>query len=644
MKKKVAVFTSSWNGEVSYEIFKGMKEQAEVEEADIYVFCCYSHGTMYDELFEGGENNIYNLPELTDFDGAVIITNDAGSPDVIEKLHKKVLDAKIPCVSLEQELDGVPFIGTDNYTAMFEMTEHLIEQHHCRTINYVGGPSDHMENILRRRGYEDALKKHGLFVEPDRILEYSYMQQDGEKAFYTFREKKLECPDAVVCANDSMAIGYIREAVQNGFSVPEDFIVTGFDNLDMARDYSPRITSVGREREGLGRRSIQVLFQMMHGYSVSPRKFLPHRCEFTESCGCLRKNLRDADAFRIRSFQEKNLLLSNGIKIDHFQREILKDLTREGFSKALDKYLSAFEIKKFCLCLNYTENENDLSAQENLGREGFSRYMDVFYVYRENAEGNERNFYSVKNTEEPQKLPTRELVPGYLRKTEESNFYMILPVQYNGRRFGYGVFFDQPELILQFKLFHWLSALNLGLEEIRRTYELRRANEKLNALYIRDSMTGLYNRFGLRQKGEPLFSRNLCEGRGITVMFIDMDGLSKINEAYGHEMGDVAIKAVANCVELSVKGMDAVVIRYGGDEFLVLMSSEKERVAKHVRQDIYEMLKRYNHYSRLPFRVLASIGYAITDASGEYALKDYIEQAEKEMQEEKKINKKEQDF
>ena len=346
MKKKIAVFTSSWNGEVSYEIFQGMREQAKLEQADIYAFCCYSRGSMYDELFEGSEYNIYNLPELTEFDGAVLITNDAGSSRIIDKMQKKLLDAKIPCVSLEGELDGFPFIGTDNYTAMFEMTEHLIVQHGCRRLNYVGGPADHMENILRQKGYEDALRKHGILVEPERILSYAYMQQDGERAFYEFRERKLESPDAVVCANDSMAIGYIRKAVENGFSVPDDFIVTGFDNVDLARDYSPKITSVSRERRELGSWSIKFLFQMFQGYSVTPRKFLPHKCEFSESCGCLRKNLRDADEFRIRSFTEKETLLSHWIRIDHLQREMLKDQTREGFSRALDKYLSVFDMKK----------------------------------------------------------------------------------------------------------------------------------------------------------------------------------------------------------------------------------------------------------------------------------------------------------
>lgn len=638
MKKKIAVFTSSWNGEVSYEIFQGMKEQAQQEPADIYAFCCDSRGSMHDALFGGSEYNIYNLPELTEFDGVLLLVNDVGSAEMVDRMKKKILDAKVPCISLEAEREEFPFIGIDNYTAMFEMTEHLIKEHGCRTLNYVGGPAEHTENILRQKGYEDALRKHGISVEPDRILSYTYMPPDGENAFDTFREKHLECPDAVVCANDNMAIGYIRKAAENGLSVPEDLIVTGFDNVDSAREYSPRITSVGRKCRELGHRGMKMLFQMIRGYSVSPKKFLPHTCVYAESCGCLPKNAGGAEEFRVRSFAQKEAFMQYWIKIEHFQRAVLKDQTRWGFSKALDQYLPVFAIKKICLCLNYAESEEDLSAIENLGRDGFAKSVSVFYVYQE--EEGKKNKYALKNGEKTQKIQTRELIPDYLKDTEKNCFYILLPLQYNGRRFGYGVFFDQPELLKQFCFFHWISALNLALEEIRKNNELRRANEKLNELYIRDSMTGLNNRFGLRQKGEPLFSRNLCEGRGITVLFVDMDGLAQINESYGKEMGDVAIKAVANCVELSVKGMDAEVIRYGGDEFLVLVSNEKERVAKHIKQDMYEMLKRYNQYSRLMFAIQASVGYVITDASGEYALKDYIEQAEKEMQGEKEIHKK----
>lgn len=639
MKKKIALITGAWNGEAAYEIFRGIQKRADIENADIYLFCCYGGGSIYDPLYDEGEYNIFNLPNLEDFDGVIMLTNDLGNDDLIPELHKRLLESGVPCISLEQELEGVAYLGTDSYAAIYELTEHLIKVHGCKTINYVGGPKSHMENILRRTGYEDALKANGMVVDQRRIREFYYMQSDGRRAFFEFQEEGLECPDAVICANDSMAIGYITTAIEQGYRVPEDVRVTGFDNMERAREFSPRITSIDREREGMGYRAMLLLFKMIAGEKIKHKQFLPYRIECSESCGCRTGEHKGTEQFRLRSFDEKEKILSHGIWIDRFQRDILRKQSREGFAQTLDVHLSVFNMNGFCLCLNYEESEDSLIAASNISRKGFADYMEVFYVYRvENRpkHGQLQNLFAEENKKKAVRMKTSDLIPECLKDTEKNHFYSFLPIHYNGRHFGYCVFLDQADYLRQFKMLHWISSINLAMEEIRKNMVLSRANEKLNELYIRDSMTGLYNRFGLRQKGEPLYSRNLCNGKGTTVMFVDMDGLKTINDTYGHEMGDLAIKSIANCVKMAVKGLEAEVIRYGGDEFLVLASCQKERIAKRMKEDIEDMLVRYNHYSRLPFEVAASIGYVITDSDGVYGLMNYIEWADDAMYEEKK--------
>ncbi len=52
-------------------------------------------------------------------------------------------------------------------------------------------------------------------------------------------------PEAFICANDNIAVGIMHQAAANGYNVPQDFLVTGFDNFDKASYYSPRITTIG---------------------------------------------------------------------------------------------------------------------------------------------------------------------------------------------------------------------------------------------------------------------------------------------------------------------------------------------------------------------------------------------------------------
>lgn len=101
------------------------------------------------------------------------------------------------------------------------------------------------------------------------------------------------------------------------------------------------------------------------------------------------------------------------------------------------------------------------------------------------------------------------------------------------------------EYIENGSLYYWLSVLNTALETIRQSICIRELNKKLAHLYMYDVMTGIYNRFALQHVGAILFEKNRRKGRHTLFLFADMDGLKKINDTYGHEVGDAAIKAMA---------------------------------------------------------------------------------------------------
>lgn len=96
----------------------------------------------------------------------------------------------------------------------------------------------------------------------------------------------IALPDAVVCANDDMAIGYIKMAEQFGYKVPDDVLVTGFDNLSQAYCNIPSIASVGRSRESLGRQAVEQLIGMMEGRKYPHAVYVKSGFSPSLSCGC----------------------------------------------------------------------------------------------------------------------------------------------------------------------------------------------------------------------------------------------------------------------------------------------------------------------------------------------------------------------
>ena len=101
-----------------------------------------------DEKYNLGEYNIHNLPDFNDFDGVILELTNVALPECKASIIERVLEAKIPAISLVEEIPGLYYAGIDNYAAMCEIVEHVITKHGARTLNFVGGPEDSMENQM----------------------------------------------------------------------------------------------------------------------------------------------------------------------------------------------------------------------------------------------------------------------------------------------------------------------------------------------------------------------------------------------------------------------------------------------------------------------------------------------------------------
>lgn len=149
--------------------------------------------------------------------------------------------------------------------------------------------------------------------------------------------------------------------------------------------------------------------------------------------------------------------------------------------------------------------------------------------------------------------------------------------------------------------------LSNALNGFRAARYQRYLREHIEESYRRDPMTGLYNRSGF-MKRFPDFKAD-CNGV-ITAVLADLDNLKMINDTYGHDEGDVAIRAVAQALENSCPE-GSICIRFGGDEMFAVV---KGRVNKEIRTKIDTWLDNFNSKSGKPYKVSASVGIYTTDS------------------------------
>ena len=164
--------------------------------------------------------------------------------------------------------DGVPCVNVDNYGASYELTRHLIRRGHRRFL-YVSGIESSYPGRERLRGFLDALKSHKMSLPPDHILGAKFDRQQAAAVIRSlWIHGKLDA-DAIVCANDSMAIGVIQTLHEAGISIPEQIAVVGADNTDMCEIISPSLTSFDYQTFEMGKAAFALLKDLISG--LEPR-------------------------------------------------------------------------------------------------------------------------------------------------------------------------------------------------------------------------------------------------------------------------------------------------------------------------------------------------------------------------------------
>ena len=175
-----------------------------------------------------------------------------------------------------------------------------------------------------------------------------------------------------------------------------------------------------------------------------------------------------------------------------------------------------------------------------------------------------------------------------------------------------------------------VEQMNRDLEEQveERTQQLKEANQRLRDLSLTDDVTGLYNQRYLYQRLEHEFRREARYHEGLSIIMIDIDNFKLVNDTHDHIFGSRVLNRVGQVLLKQVRTVDSCV-RYGGDEFVILLPhtslEEAMRVAERIRRAI-EQTDLGDHSA--PYRVTVSVGVA-TPSQGTVDSKELLRCADR---------------
>lgn len=547
----------------------------------------------------------------------------------------------IPCVILEDLVDreGVPCYAYDNDAGMTQCVRHLIQDHGYQKIAYISGPEGNRDSDERKKAFFEVMCENHLEVPVTMMVKGDFSEHVEEQVEYLLAHNQQI--DAIVCANDSMAKCCYQVLGEHEIAVGAGGIaVTGYDDTEDARMLTPALTSVSFNGRKICTDAVLTAKAICHGEKV-PSKIIPSYFVKRQSCGCRAclgsDALDDGDMIKAyieyqRELDEEKMrtwmipILIRGINlpesIEDYRQVVVTIMKRMKSMEVRSFYLYLFEQPIVC----DADNTQLKRAEQKLHLVASFDEKEMIYI----------------EPEDRKPISDAQGMVSMMQSEQRCNFC------------GYTLFHDNVQLgimlmdsdikdnvfwqkcSLQIGTLFYLANLNLEVtnskKELEKTLDIiRKKNKLLNFISETDELTGLLNRRGFMEQATELIERN--PGKSGMMIFADLDHLKQINDGFGHAEGDFAIKTIAELMRNAFP-KEAVIARIGGDEFVVVVLTEKANFADIARHRSAQIMTSFNDHCEKPYYVEASIGI-VSFACDEANINDLIRQSDEALYEAK---------
>ena len=585
---KIAAFGTMWNEEIMSFCCEGFGQWARDTDSVVDVYACHGRTNM-ENPFNVGEYAIFDYPDLSKYDGVILIAFTINSEEVRSRLVERVRQSGVPCVVMEYKTDGFSCIRIDQKKCINQMVHHLAEVHHVKKVCYVSGLDSNVESESRLAGFLCGMEECRLEIRKDWIFRKSFHFEDGYDVVLQLLKTPSDFPEAIVCANDDMASGVCEALLDAGMEVGTDCLVTGFDGYVLGLNYAPSLTTVSRPRSVIAYHACQLLTETDGIFDYEEEATLL----FRKTCGCCESSFQNEMEFRRMTF---NMLNNRNIISTIISNVEEQMISGENISEVFLNMKQLFSRIRGGYCKIMLQPDIEELSQP------------VYNTYQTCT----KEYLLLSRTENIQGKP-------------DGHAYIYAPIHFLNNLYGIVEFSDIPQLLTNKELYNFTKSIGFSLENKIQKRKFSIVNEKLEILYETDYLTGAYNRHGLARHAEEMLRIARMSRAELQIFFIDVDGLKKINDQYGHEAGDAVIRIVGNSA-CQISGKHTKVFRYGGDEFLVLHEGDEppEIFISLVEKEIQNKKNLMN----LPYDVGASIGYVIAYPEEEKSLDDYIKAAD----------------
>ncbi len=293
----IGMLTARLSGPTEINLWHGVADQARARNVNLI---CFSGGIPRSrQQYEEQKNILFNIAGEQNVDGLLVWANilshtlDRSSLETFCQRY-----APLPMISMGMVLPSIPSIRIDMREGMRGLLSHLIEEHGRKKIAFIRGPEVSQDAQERYQAYRETLAAYGLELDPGLVLPGDFGRNTGKAAIQQLADAHRMDFDALVTANDNMAIGALQSLQARGVRVPDDVIVAGFDDIEETRAVTPELTTVRAPWHTLGSKSVDLLLSKIAGERLPEQVFLQTELVRRQSCGCQAAEIEAQDSRR----------------------------------------------------------------------------------------------------------------------------------------------------------------------------------------------------------------------------------------------------------------------------------------------------------------------------------------------------------
>ncbi len=332
----IGFFTCHLDNDYAYEVCKGVDLAAKELDVNLIVFPGMYMNASYNDAknakFDYQYNSIFYYASKNTLDALIVSIGTIGSFLAVKDMIAFLKNFDVPIITIEIEIPGYPCVYTEGKTGMRQAVEHLIKEHNVTKIGLVSGRKDNADAKDRLDTYCAVLKENNIPVNKNRIV-YGDFSEYTEGIVHDLLDRNPDL-EAIVFANDQMAIGGYNAIKEKGLEIGKDILVTGYDDSPASIVLEPMLTTVHNKTMDMGYQAVKEVVKLATTGETNI-KVLGSNLIVRSSCGC--------GNYKLTHQSDKSISL-NPVKNSDKLIEHIEDYLFHSYSDTLIYNQLIFEI------------------------------------------------------------------------------------------------------------------------------------------------------------------------------------------------------------------------------------------------------------------------------------------------------------